>query len=115
MIAGVPSDQIYPFGEAIIDSADIIETFDATQPTRITFPSPVYLHSNTDHAVVLMSNSNEYTVWISRMGETDVSTLLQPESRQVIVSAQPYLGSLFKSQNGSTWTPSQYEDLKFNL
>jgi hypothetical protein len=115
MINGVPSDQIYPFGEAIVESSDVFETFDATQPTRVTFPAPVYLHSNTEHAVVLLSNSNEYTVWISRMGETDISTLLQPESRQVIVSAQPYLGSLFKSQNGSTWTPSQYEDLKFNL
>ena len=25
------------------------------------------------------------------------------------------MGSLFKSQNGSTWTPAQFEDLKFNL
>ena len=49
------------------------------------------------------------------MGEVDITTLLQPESRRVVVSAQPMLGSLFKSQNGSTWTASQYEDLKFNL
>ena len=34
---------------------------------------------------------------------------------QTNVSQQPYLGSLFKSQNGSTWEPSQWEDLKFNL
>jgi len=115
IVNGVPSEDIYPFGEAIVESDNVVVSADATQPTKITFPAPVYLHSNTDHAVVLLSNSNEYTVWISRMGETDISTLLQPESRQVIVSAQPYLGSLFKSQNGSTWTPSQYEDLKFNL
>ena len=31
------------------------------------------------------------------------------------ISTQPTLGSLFKSQNASTWTPSQYEDLKFTL
>ena len=37
------------------------------------------------------------------------------EQNQVIVTEQPLLGSLFKSQNGSTWTPSQYEDLKFEL
>ena len=29
------------------------------------------------------------------------------------ISQQPYLGSLFKSQNASTWEPSQWEDLKF--
>ena len=42
------------------------------------------------------------------MGEEDLIL-------QSISSTQPYLGSLFKSQNSSTWTPSQYEDLKFKL
>jgi hypothetical protein len=32
-----------------------------------------------------------------------------------LVSEQPYLGSLFKSQNASAWTASQMEDLKFTL
>ena len=115
MIAGVPSEEVYPFGEVILEPKDIIESVDGGTPTQITFPSPVYLQSGTDHSVVLLSQSNEYTCWISRMGEVDISTLMQPESRQVIVSAQPMLGSLFKSQNGSTWNPSQYEDLKFTL
>ena len=115
MNAGVPSEQIYPFGEVILDPADVIETHDASIPTKVTFPSPVYLNGEAEHAIVMLSNSHEYTAWISRMGEVDVSTLLQPESRQVIVSSQPHLGSLFKSQNGSTWTPSQYEDMKFRL
>jgi hypothetical protein len=115
MIAGVPSEQIYPFGEVILDPKDVVESFDASEPTTVVFPAPVYLSGETEHAIVLLSNSNQYTAWISRMGEVDVSTLLQPESRQVVVSAQPHLGSLFKSQNGSTWNPSQYEDLKFNL
>ena len=34
---------------------------------------------------------------------------------QVIISQQYLNGSLFKSQNGSIWTPSQFEDLKFKL
>ena len=115
MIAGVPSEEVYPFGEVILEPKDIIESVDGGTPTQVTFPSPVYLQPGTDHSVVLLSQSNEYTCWISRMGEVDISTLMQPESRQVIVSAQPMLGSLFKSQNGSTWNPSQYEDLKFTL
>ena len=31
------------------------------------------------------------------------------------ISEQPYIGVLFKSQNASTWTPSQYEDLMFKI
>lgn len=115
MIAGVPSPEIYPFGEAIIDPKDVYLSDDASIPTHVVFPSPVYLNSNTDHSLVLLSQSNEYKTWVSRMGEVDVSTANEPESRQVVVSSQPLMGSLFKSQNGSTWTPSQYEDLKFNL
>ena len=42
------------------------------------------------------------------MGERDVGG-----SR--MVSEQPYLGVLFKSQNNSTWTAYDFEDLKFTL
>ena len=49
------------------------------------------------------------------MGEIDVSTANLPDEQQVLISQQPFLGSLFKSQNGATWDASQYEDLKFTL
>jgi hypothetical protein len=42
------------------------------------------------------------------LGDIDISTRTR-------ISTQPSLGSLFKSQNGTTWTPSQLEDLKYNL
>jgi hypothetical protein len=62
----------------------------------------------------LLSDSTEYTVWISRLGEADV-TSAATEAGQILVSSQPILGSLFKSQNASSWDASQYEDLKFEL
>ena len=83
--------------------------------TTFTFQSPVYLEGETEYAMVLMSHATDYTVYISRLGEADITTLGGGESDQVIVSEQPLLGSLFKSQNASIWTPSQYEDLKFKL
>jgi hypothetical protein len=49
------------------------------------------------------------------MGEQDVSTINLAESEKILVSQQPLLGSLFKSQNGATWDPSQLEDLKLKL
>jgi hypothetical protein len=42
------------------------------------------------------------------MGEDDVTN-------DRTISEQPYAGVLFKSQNASTWTADQYEDLKFNI
>jgi hypothetical protein len=112
---GVPTTDIYPFSEVVIDSANINVSAAATVPTTVTFPSPVYLKGDTEHAIVLMSDSPEYFAWCSRLGEIDITTQGGPESRQIVVTEQPTLGSLFKSQNGSTWDPSQFEDLKFTL
>jgi len=114
MELGLPTTTILPFSEVELtpDKVNISEF--ASVATTFTFDAPVYLNTNKEYAIVLLSDSTEYTVWISRMGEVNVtdSTL---ESGQILVSSQNTLGSLFKSQNGSTWDPSQYEDLKFTL
>lgn len=111
---GLPTKKILPFSEIELYPDKVNLSDDASVPTSFTFSSPVYLNGNKEYALVLLSDSTEYTAWISRLGEVDV-TSLSGESGQVLVSSQPTLGSLFKSQNASTWDPSQYEDLKFKL
>jgi hypothetical protein len=113
---GTPTQEILPFGEVVLDAKDVNISEDGTIPTTFTFPSPIYLEPvGSGYAIVLLSSSNKYNVWISMMGETDVSTIDKPKTEKIVVSQQPTLGSLFKSQNGSTWDPSQLEDLKFTL
>ena len=116
MQTGLPTQTILPFAEVTLDSKDIKTSEDGTVATTFTFPSPVYLEkTGSGYSIVLVSSSDSYNVWISRMGETDVSTANKPDSQKIIVSKQPTLGALFKSQNGATWTPSDLEDLKFTL
>ena len=115
VIAGTPTSKILPFGEVTLNPKSVTVSEDASVATKFTFPSPLYLSPNTEYAIVLQTDSSDYQVWISRMGEVDISTADSPESQQILVSQQPYLGSLFKSQNGETWDASQLEDLKFNL
>lgn len=112
---GLPTQTILPFGEVVLDPSEVNVSQDGTVPTTFTFPSPVYLEGGNAYCVVLLSASNQYNVWISRMGEEDVTTRNLPESQKIIVSQQPLLGSLFKSQNGATWDASQLEDLKLKL
>ncbi len=112
---GQPTDQVYPFGEVVIDPRNVNISDDGTVPTRVTFSSPVYLAGKQFHSLAILSNSSVYTVWISRLSEIEVSTSNLSDQQQILVSKQPLSGSLFKSQNGSTWTPSQLEDLKFKL
>ena len=105
---GVPTETILPFSEVVIDPNDIVLSTDGSIPTSIPMQAPVYLEAGIEYALVLLSDSTKYQVFISRIGEEDLVT-------QTFISNQPYLGSLFKSQNGSTWDASQWEDLKFTL
>jgi hypothetical protein len=123
MDAGVPSNTIIPFSEVTLNPDLVGLSTNGSKSTRFTFPSPVYLSGSTqqsirqapvanaqpkEYSVVLLSASPNYRVFVSRLGEKDLLT-------GVTLNAQPSLGSLFKSQEGSTWTPSQLEDLKFRL
>lgn len=108
MFNGSPTGTILPFSDVTMKPTDVKISDNGTVATTFVFPSPVYIPENIEHCLVVFSDSNLYKMWISRMGETDIVS-------QKIISEQPYAGVLFKSQNASTWTPDQYEDLKFKL
>tara|TARA_B100001564_G_scaffold121475_1_gene101360 strand:- start:25870 stop:33417 length:7548 start_codon:yes stop_codon:yes gene_type:complete len=111
---GTPNKTILGYSEVTLDPDDVNVSADGTAATTFRFESPVYLRSGAEYALVVMSSMTTYNLWISRLGEADVTTLAT-ESGRVLVTEQPLLGSLFKSQNASVWTPSQYEDMKFVL
>ena len=100
--------------EVTLDPDAVNVSEDGTLATTFRFESPIYLRPGVDYALVVMSNMTTYNLWISRLGEADVTTLATEDDR-VLVTEQPLLGSLFKSQNAKVWTPSQYEDMKFVL
>jgi hypothetical protein len=103
---GFPTQKILPFSEIVVDPADIELSDDGSVATTIEFKAPVFLEGGQEYAIALASNSTKYSVYISRIGENDLLS-------DAFISNQPYLGSLFKSQNASTWEASQWEDLKF--
>jgi len=105
---GYPTKTILPFSDVTITPDNIEISESAAVPTRFVFKAPVYIKSSVEYCFVLLSDSNEHQVWISRMGDVDVSGTRT-------ISEQPYAGVLFKSQNASTWTADQYEDLKFTV
>ena len=108
MKGGFPTQKILPFSEIIMNPDEINVSGDGSVATPVNFKAPVYLEGNNEYAICVASNSTKYSVYISRIGENDLLT-------DAFISNQPYLGSLFKSQNASTWEPSQWEDLKFVL
>jgi len=108
VVNGYPSDEVLPGSQITLPASSVNVSDTATTATTFTFEWPQHLKQMQEYAIVLISTSLDYTVWLSRIGEVDVGGTST-------ISEQPYLGSLFKSQNATAWTASQYEDLKFDL
>ena len=108
MVNGYPAPRIVPFSQKTLNPDSVNVSTDGTTATTFTFDSPVYLEENKEYVFVVMSMCNSYQVYGSRMGETTLDGTRT-------VSRQPYAGVLFKSQNGSTYTADQNEDLKFTI
>jgi len=104
---GYPDKTILPFSEVTKAPSDVNVSDTAATATKFTFPSLVYLPPG-EYAIVIMSNSLKYETWISEMGDNIIGTTRK-------VSEQPYAGVFFKSQNASTWSADQNQDLTFQL
>jgi len=105
---GYPTNEIVPLAVATNDASEINVSDTGVTSTRFTFESPVFLKEAEEYAFVVMSNSKNYTMFTARMGQKTLDNAR-------LISKQPYLGSMFKSQNAYTWTPEQNEDVKFKL
>ena len=108
VVNGYPSRTIVPFGEVVLNPSSVNISDDSTTATKFTFPSPVYLQGKTEYSFCLLSNCNNYNAFVARLGDTQIGS-------NRTISENPYAGVFFKSQNGSTWTADQEEDIKFKI
>ncbi|MFK5882864.1 MAG: DUF4815 domain-containing protein [Candidatus Izemoplasma sp.] len=183
MLNGYPTQNILRFSKVSLTSNLVNATVgsideDSVQQglTNFTFSDPVYVEEGKEYAIVVSSQSPDYCVWVSVLGEQNVfndgilvgtggnntatapshqlpdsilgsyqTPVWSPNSGQYVtreefqqiygnnapenanpgtgttggtgagISRQPYLGSLFLSQNSSTWTADQMKDLTFSL
>jgi uncharacterized protein with FMN-binding domain len=114
MDLGIPTLDV--LGSVTLSPDEITISSDGSIETIAQFNEPIYLAPGQEYAIVLLAKTtNDYEVWTARMGEATVGTQNLPNVESVIYSKQFGLGSLFKSQNGSIWTPAQNADMKFKL
>lgn len=93
---------------SVVPASQVNVSTNASAATKFTFDPPIYLKENSDYCFIIRSNSSLYQVYTSRMGEVSIET-----GRRIF--EQPYVGSVFKSENAITWTAEQFEDIKFRL
>ena len=109
MVNGFPGSVTVPFGRKFVYPSKInIDSTRGTARTTVKFDAPIYLSARKEYCVMLISSSTEYEVWVAQLGQKDLVT-------NATVNTQPTLGTLFLSQNASTWTADQNKDLKFTL
>jgi hypothetical protein len=108
MVNGYPTSEIVPFAEVSVPAANVTTSDDALSATTFTFPSPVFLSNNTEYSICAIANTDAYNLYTAKMGQTTLDGAR-------LISQQPYLGSMFKSQNSTTWTAEQNEDVKFTI
>ena len=125
---GTPTSQLVTdYAEVVLDPTEldsdgmesVVKTStDASLATRVTFPSPIYLEPAREYAIVILAPATiAYKMWIAQMGEETIETqtLGVDQGSKSIVTKQYLGGSLFKSQNGTIWTATQTQDLKFSI
>ena len=111
VVNGFPTQNF--LAEATVKCKDVKVSYspsvnDPDTITKFTFRDPVYLQPDTEYALVIVSDSPEYECYVAELGGNVLGA--DPPQR---ISEQPYAGSFFRSQNSSTWTPYQNEDLMF--
>ena len=116
-VNGYPSSgEHIPMSKVVLNPDEVTALSDwsggVTVRTRFEFSTPVYLTPG-EYSIVVISNSDKYEVWYSTMGEFRLNSNGTPSTTRI--TAQPYTGSFFKSQNASTWTADQNSDLCFRL
>ena len=105
---GYPTQRILPGSEVVKNPEDVNTSSNGQTVTTFDFKHPIYVQPDREYCFVVTSNSNEYHCWTGEMGKFDVHT-------QEPIDEQPYAGVLFKSQNSSTWTTEEMQDLKFTI
>jgi hypothetical protein len=101
--------------EKVLRPDQVTTSTNATAKTSFTFDSLTRLEGGREYSIVLLSDSNNYNVWHSRIGEVEITTANSNEVGKVIINKQPSMGTMFKSQNGTTWVASPEDDLKFTI
>ena len=124
-INGYPSGQILDHSTVTLPARKVNTSttphyLDPTTWTEFVFPAPVYIQPDILYAFLVESNSSEYIVYYGGQNQIAVSSTVTAQPGQTAntvtkIGAAPYVGALFESQNGMTWTADQTKDLMFTI
>jgi len=126
----VPTLNGYPTGDTLEYSTVYLEPskvntsttphyLDPSSYTEFVFSAPVYIQSGVLYAFIIKSSSKDYLVYYGQQNQIAVPSTAKPKVTDpnptfpTKITAAPYIGALFESQNSITWTADQTKALMF--
>jgi hypothetical protein len=120
----------YPDGQAIdgtlvvktaqqVNVSDTPQYLDPAAYTEFIFDAPVYIRSGNLYSFVLQTTTPDYILWVAAQNSiavpSSVKNLPTDATPTTItkIGGTPYVGALFESQNGITWTADQTKQMMF--
>nr|DAY41096.1 MAG TPA: protein of unknown function (DUF4815) [Caudoviricetes sp.] len=107
MVNGYPGQTV--LGEVSMQAANVKTSWNASEATEFIFPTPVRIQKGIEYCFVVLGETPATRIWISKLGETCVNV---PNK---VADSQIALGSSFRSQNASTWSAEQFEDIMYEI
>ena len=126
----VPTLNGYPSGETLAHSKVVLypnqvkvsstpHYLDPNAYTEFVFECPVYIKPGELYAFIVKSSSTDYYLYYGEQNKDALKSTSKANYTDVTpttaskINSAPYVGSLFESQNGITWTADQTKDLMF--
>lgn len=123
---GYPTPKVLENSKVIVDPL-VVNTserphyLDTNTKTQFEFDVPVFIKPDTLYAFVVKSSSIDYTCWLAAQNDfalpstsKNLPTDVDPTTTSKL-SANPYVGTMFISQNSLTWTAEQTKSLMFTV
>jgi hypothetical protein len=129
-ISVVPTINGYPDGSTLdystvmllpnqVNTSSTPHHLDPNAYTEFVFDAPIYIQSNVLYAFIVNSASKDYVLYYGQQNQIAVPSTAKAKvsdpnpSNPTKISAAPYIGALFESQNGITWTADQTKSMMF--
>lgn len=121
---GYPNGKKLDYSTVVLTADQVITSsnphyLDPTTYTEFMFEAPIYIQPGVLYAFMLETSTPEYQVYYAQQNTLAVPSTSKENPTDANptnpskIGASPYVGALFESQNGITWTADQTKNLMF--